>query len=467
MSKPPTELSRRRLLTAMTAGASSISQAAASTKPNVVLILADNLSYGDAGCYGGPIRTPNIDRLARQGVRFTHAYSTTMCSPSRAMLLTGLYAERSGLPSVIWQNDRDKGLPPGEPTLGDMFKAAGYKTACFGKWHLGHGPQFLPTKRGFDEFLGIPYSLDMPPCPLMDGVESVEPEVNREALAGRITERAVRFLEAHRREPFFLYFPHTAPHPPLSASAQFRGKSRAGIYGDVVEEMDWGIGKVLDTLKAHHLEDNTIVIFASDNGPYGTLGSAGGLRGVSYHTFEGAVREPFIARWPGHIPAGRVCTNVIALLDVAPTLARLCSLTLPATPRDGKDISSLLSKPETTLDRDPLLYFDNAYNLQCARLGKYKLHISRHDLVSMFGPSFRPTVNLPLRPPELYDLEMDPGECYDIADRNPDVVRSIQSQVTQLVAGMPEPVRKAYADTQARKTLPQEQGRRIIRPLPN
>jgi len=215
------------------------------------------------------------------------------------------------------------------------------------------------------------------------------------------------------------------------------------------------------------------VIFTSDNGPYGSLGSAGGLRGVSFHTFEGAVREPFIVRWPGRIPAGRTCRNVVALMDVAPTLARLCSLQLPERVRDGKDIWPLLSRPESSMERQPLLYFDNAYNLQCARVGKFKLHISRHDVVSMFGPPlFLPArqgtlslTNLPLRPPELYDLEMDPGECYDIADRHPDVVESIQSRVEQMIAGMPEAVRNAYSDTQARKTFPQEQGRRILRPV--
>ena len=384
------------------------------------------------------------------------------------MLLTGLYSERSGLPSVIWQNEKDKGLPLNQPILSEMFKVAGYKTACFGKWHLGHGPQFLPTNRGFDEFLGIPYSLDMPPCPLMEGTEVVEKEVNREALAQRITERAVRFIETHRREPFFLYFPHTAPHPPLAASAPFRGKSPAGIYGDVVEEMDWGIGRVLDTLRKHRLEENTLLIFASDNGPYGSLGSAGGLRGVSFHTFEGAVREPFIVRWPGRIPAGRTCRNVVALMDIVPTLAGLSSLRLPESARDGTDIWPLLSRPESSLEREPLLYFDYMYNLQCARLGKFKLHISRHDVVSLFGPPASPQslINLPLRPPELYDLEMDPGESYDIADRHPDVVRSIQSRVEQLVGGMPDPVRKAYAETRARETFPQEQGRRNIRPVP-
>jgi arylsulfatase A len=248
------------------------------------------------------------------------------------MLLTGRYAERSGLPSVIWQYQKDRGLPLDELTVGEMFKAAGYKTGCFGKWHLGHGPQFLPTRRGFDEFLGIPYSLDMPPCPLIDGTDIIENEVNRETLAGHITERAVRFIDTHYSSPFFLYFPHTAPHPPLNASTQFRGKSPAGIYGDVVEEMDWGIGRVLSTLKKHRLEENTLVIFTSDNGPYGNLGSAGGLRGASFHTFEGAVREPFIARWPRRIPAGRVCHNVVALMDVVPTLVSLCSLRAPEKP---------------------------------------------------------------------------------------------------------------------------------------
>jgi arylsulfatase A len=470
MARQESKVTRRDVLASITvAGNVPAGQPTASKSPNVVLILADNLSYGDVGCYGGIIRTPNIDRLANEGVRFTDAYAATVCSPSRSMLLTGRYPERVGLPTVIWPFQRDRGLPLDEITVADMFKAAGYKTACFGKWHLGHGPHFLPTKRGFDEFLGIPYSLDMPPCPLMDGTEIVEKEVDREGLPGHITERAVRFIDKHRTEPFFLYVPHTAPHPPLDCSQQFRGKSRAGIYGDVVEEMDWGIGRILSTLSKHRLSEKTLVIFTSDNGPYGNLGSAGGLRGVSYHTFEGGCREPFIARWPGRIPAGKVCKSVITLMDIVPTLAKLFSLKMHGRPVDGIDISPLLLDPAKSLERDALLYFDVYYNLQCARLGKYKLHISRHDYVCMFGPPLAllaerrasnrgSVINLPLRPPELYDLQLDPGECYNLADRHPDVVSRIQARVDALLQTLPEPVRTAYSDTQARKTI-QEQGR--------
>jgi len=470
-------LLRRELLPTIGAASLGFAQPVSARRPNVVLILADNLSYGDLGCYGGPIRTPGIDNLARQGIRFTHAYSATMCSPSRSMLLTGRYAERSRLPSVIWQFQTDRGLPLEEVTLGDMFKAAGYDTACFGKWHLGHGPQFMPTRRGFDEFFGIPYSLDMPPCPLVDGDEIVEKEVSRNALAGLLADRAVQFIGQHRDKPFFLYIPHTAPHPPLEASARFRGKSPAGIYGDVVEEMDWGVGRVLHALKSAGLEENTIVIFTSDNGPFGHLGSTGGLRGASYHTFEGGIRVPMIVRWPRRVRAGSTCRSVMSLMDIAPTLARLCSLQQSDARFDGVDVSSLFAKPDGSVDREPLLFFDHAYNVQCARLGRYKLHIARHDEICLFGPPLPflravrtanragNVVNLPLRPPELYDIEIDPGEAYDVADRNPAIVQRIRSRLENVLQTLPEEVRRAYAETLARGTLPFEQGR-LPRPEP-
>jgi arylsulfatase A len=470
-------LSRRELAPSIALGGTSLQQLTGHRKLNVVLILADNLSYGDLGCYGGPIRTPNIDSLARQGLRFTHAYAATMCSPSRSMLLTGRYAERSRLPSVIWQFQTDRGLPLSEITLGDMFKTSGYRTACYGKWHLGHGPQFEPIKRGFEDFLGIPYSLDMPPCPLLDGTDVVEKEVNRETLASKIANRAVQFINKHHNEPFFLYLPHTAPHPPISASEQFRGKSPAGLYGDAVEEMDAGVGRVLAALKKHGIERNTLVIFTSDNGPYGHLGSTGRLRGVSYHTFEGGMRVPLIVRWPGRISPRQSSRQVVTLMDIAPTLVNVCGLRRPDTSFDGIDISSVLARPETVLDREPLLYFDFNYNVQCARLGKYKLHLSRHDEVCLFGPPLPylreirariragNVINLPLLPPELYDLEIDPGECYDVADRYPDVIQKIRTKVERLIANLPDEVQTAYAETMKRDTFPQEQGR-LPRPRP-
>ena len=440
-------LSRRTFLQATVAASLARAQ---SRPPNVVLIYCDDLGYGDIGPYGSGIPTPNLDRMAAEGVRFTQFYSANpVCSPSRAALLTGRYPTRVGVPRVLFPADTN-GLALSETTIAQMLKPAGYRTMCIGKWHLGHHPEYLPTARGFDEYFGIPYSNDMTPRPLLHNTEQIEEPATLETLTPRYTEQAVRFIEGSRNNPFFLYMPHTFPHIPLAASPRFRGKSPLGLYGDVVEELDWSVGEVLATLRRTGVDSNTLVMFSSDNGPW-YQGSAGALRGRKGSTYEGGVREPFLARFPGRIPKGIVCSGVAGTVDILPTVAKLTGAALPKAPLDGIDIWPALTGERSVLDREALLYFDD-WNLQCARWGKWKLHFARYNTMAYNPAPQGGRVNLPLRPPELYDLERDPMESYDVADANPGTVREIQSRVDRLLKAFPDEVRKAWADTQSRET---------------
>ena len=314
-------LTRRTLLGTL---AAAVPAAAQPAPPNVVLIFCDDLGYGDIGVQGSSIRTPHLDRMAAEGVRLTHFYSANpVCSPSRAALLTGRYPTRVGVPRVLFPVDK-AGLDRSEKTIANVLKARGYQTQCVGKWHLGHTPEYLPTARGFDHYFGIPYSNDMNPRLLLRDTETVEQEATLETLTPRYTEAAVQFIEqsAKAAKPFFLYMPHTYPHIPLAASPKFRGKSPQGLYGDVIEEIDWSVGEILAAVKRSGQERNTLVIFTSDNGPW-YQGSAGQLRGRKGSTLEGGVREPFIARMPGRIPKGLVSTAIGSSLDLMPTIIKL------------------------------------------------------------------------------------------------------------------------------------------------
>lgn len=414
------------------------------TPPNIVFIYCDDLGYGDLGCYGSSISTPNLDRMAAEGMRFTQFYSANpVCSPSRAALLTGRYPTRVGVPRVLFPRDTT-GLADGEMTIAQVLKARGYGTMCVGKWHLGHLPAFLPTSRGFDEYYGIPYSNDMSPRPLMHNLETLEEPAVLDTLIPRYTEQALKFIERSKDSPFFLYMPHTYPHIPLAASDRFRRKSAQGLYGDVIQEIDWSVGQILEAVKRHGLDERTLVAFSSDNGPW-YQGSPGRLRGRKGTTYEGGVREPFIARYPGRIPAGTICTGVASTLDILPTVARLCDAKLPARPLDGIDVWPLLSGARATVEREALLYFDD-WNVQCARWGRWKLHLMRYN-----SPPYVPSPpggrkNLPLPAPELYDLESDPDESYDMAPENPRIVAGIRDRVERLLEGFPEEVRKAYRE---------------------
>ncbi len=447
--------SRRSLLAAAMAYAASRMRAA-DRPPNVILIYADDLGYGDLGCYGSKLRTPNLDRMAAEGVRFTHFYSgNPVCSPSRAALLTGRYPTRAGVPRVLFPKDTT-GLPDSEVTLAALLKSRGYRTMCIGKWHLGHLPQYLPTSRGFDGYFGIPYSNDMTPRPLLRNTEVIEEPARLDTLTPRYTEEALRFIEQARREPFFLYFAHTYPHIPLAASARFRGKSPLGLYGDVIEELDWSVGEVLAALKRYGLERDTLALFSSDNGPW-YQGSPGRLRGRKGTTWEGGQRVPFIARWLGRIPAGRICHGVASVLDILPTVARLSNVPPPPNPLDGVDIWPLLSGAKPEIEREALLYFDNVH-LQCARWGRWKLHVARYNTLAYTPAPPGGRVNLPLPEPELYDLIHDPDESYNVAPEHPDVVAEIQRRIERLIAGFPEEIRRGWEETKARHVAPTPAG---------
>jgi arylsulfatase len=417
--------------------------------PNIVLIYADDLGYGDLGCYGSKIPTPNIDQMAAEGVRFTQFYSASgLCTPSRAALMTGRYPVRVGLPYVLQARD-PSGLPESETTIAHTLRRVGYRTMCVGKWHLGSREEYLPTRRGFDEYFGIPYSNDMWPLPMMRNTFIAEETAAQETLTRRYTEQAVGFINRFRDWPFFLYMPHSAPHIPLAVSSTFRGNSNLGRYADVVSEMDWSVGEVLKALKENGLENNTLVMFTSDNGPW-FQGNAGGLRGRKAETWEGGMREPFIARLPGVIPESSISTAVATTMDILPTLARVAGAPLPETVLDGVDLWPVLSGERPEVEREMFLYFDG-WNLQCARWGRWKLHVARNNTPAWVPIPPGGQVNLPLPSPELYDLESDPQESSDCAADRPEIVARIRERIEWLLPGFPEQVQTAWRQTMNRR----------------
>ncbi len=437
------------------------SPAAGDPPPNIVLIYADDLGFGDLHVYGSTLSTPNIDKLAAEGTRFTNWTSANpVCSPSRASLLTGRYPTRVGVPRVFFPQDKD-GLNLDEQTLADLLKTKGYKTQCVGKWHLGSAPQYLPTKRGFDHYLGIPYSNDMTPRPLLKDTAVVEPEADLNSLTRKYTEEATKFIRESMAgskggSPFFLYFPHTFPHIPLGASERFRGKSPRGIYGDVLAELDWSVGEVMKTLQETGATRNTLVIFSSDNGPW-HQGSSGRLRGRKGETWEGGVREPFIVSMPGRIPKGKVSAGLGSMLDVTPTIAALCGATPPNKPMDGMNVWKLWTGEVAQLEREPLLYFDDVH-LQCARWGKWKLHVSRYNRKAYSPNPAMGLRNLLLPNPELYDLDTDPDESYDVADLHPDIVRQIMAKIETQMKTFPDAIAGDWAVTKEKKVSPTPAG---------
>jgi arylsulfatase A-like enzyme len=408
--------------------------------PNIVIIFTDDQGYGDVGCYGAKgLTTPHLDRMAREGVRFTDFYvAQPVCSSSRTALLTGCYPNRLGIVGALGPKDRH-GIHDEETTLGQLCKSRGYATAIFGKWHLGHHPQFLPLRHGFDEYLGLPYSNDMwpqhpsagknfPPLPLIEGSTPIAENPDQTQLTTMYTERAVAFIDRHREHPFLLYVAHAMPHVPLHVSEKFKGNSERGLFGDVIEEIDWSVGEVLGALKRNAIDDNTLVMFTCDNGPwlvYGNhAGTTGPLREGKQTTFEGGVRVPFIARWPGKIPAGSVCREPAMTIDIFPTIARLIGARLPERKIDGLDIWPLLAAEPGAKSPHEALFFYWLNRLDAVRSGRWKLHFP-HDYGHPDPPGgdARPgvltTQKIDL---SLFDLEADVGETTNVADQNPAIV---------------------------------------------
>ena len=415
--------------------------------PNIILICADDLGSGDLGCYGSALSTPNLDAMASQGVLFRQFNSANaVCSPARAALLTGRYPTRVGVPDVL-QPDDTGGLSLSQPTMADMLKSAGYSTMCVGKWHLGCLPQYMPNARGFDQFYGLPYSNDMAPLPLYQNTTVIEQPANLDTLTQRYTDQAVSFIAQSKGSPFFLYMPHTFPHIPLAASTQFAGTTGFGMYGDTLAEIDWSVGQVLRAVQDNGLDDNTLVLFTSDHGPW-FEGSNSGLHGRKGETWDGGFRVPLIARFPGRIPAGQVCGSMATTMDILPTLAYLCGAALPNLPLDGVNIWSLMEGPGEAgrINRNAFLYFDS-WNLQCARMGPWKLHVARYNTPPWIPLPANWRVNLPLADPELYNLDADPAETCDVSASHPEIVAQIRAAIAALLPGFPSSVQSAWQTT--------------------
>jgi arylsulfatase A len=417
----------------------------ATRPPNVVIIYCDDMGYADIAPFGGQTPTPNLSRFAREGMRFTDFYAAqAVCSASRAALLTGCYPNRIGIQGALGPRAK-VGINPNETTIAEILKVRGYATAIYGKWHLGDAPQFLPTRHGFDEWFGLPYSNDMwpfhptastnyPPLPLYENETIVEHMPDQRQFTTQFTERAVKFIERHKQKPFFLYVPHNMPHVPLYVSAKFNGASGRGLYADVIQEIDWSVGEILGALKRHGLDDNTLVVFTSDNGPWLLYGSHAGdarpLREGKGTTFDGGVRVPCLMRWPGKIPAGSVCREMAMTMDLLPTIAKLAGTNAP-TERiiDGKDIWPLMSAQPGALTPHEAYYYYWAQGLEAVRSGPWKLHFA-HDYAHLAVPGGGGLPGKYTRPKisgALYNLEKDLSEQHDVAAQHPEVVARLQA----------------------------------------
>jgi len=401
------------------------------SKPNIVLIFADDLGYGDLGCYGSElIKTPHIDKMASEGVRFTDFYTASnICTPSRVALLTGCYPQRIGLYTginPIRDQHKNLGLHPQENTIGKAMKERGYATLCIGKWHLGGDDLFHPMNHGFDEYYGMPFNYNHSGI-FMKNRKVVAEDTDLSVLTERYTKRVVDFIERNKSNPFFVYLPHSYPHKPLIPNSRFKGKSNAGAYGDIVEELDWSTGKILEKIRALGLDDNTIVIFTSDNGPEPEhaldYGSSGAFRGWKYATWEGGHRVPFIIRWPGHVPAGEKCEELACMMDFLPTLANRAGGKMSEHGIDGYDIWPLISNPsESTSPRD-VFYYYNMDHLQAIRWKRWKIHLPRRPENLPFWERDLGPGEGHLEEPLLFDLVKDPGETKNVASEQPEVIR--------------------------------------------
>ena len=451
MTTPPRHRAAIAFLFCLIAAAltnSGTPRVAAQRPPNIIVVFADDLGYADIAPFSqrqGAARphTPNLDRMAAEGVRLTSFYvAQAVCSASRAALLTGAYSNRVGISGAL-NHRASYGINPEETTIAEMLKTRGYATAIFGKWHLGHEKPFLPLHHGFDEYLGLPYSNDMwprhpqqkdfyPDLPLIEGDEVVKLDPDQSQLTATYTDRAVRFIERNRDRPFFLYLAHAMPHVPLFASGAFAGKSSQGLYGDVIEEIDWSVGRVLDAVARMTIDESTLVIFTSDNGPWLSYGNHGGSQGRFREgkgtAFEGGVRVPFVARWPGRIPKGTSAAAPAMTIDLLPTFAGIAGAALPAERIiDGRDIWRVLTGEKGAADPHDALYFYWGTELHAIRSGRWKLHLPHpYQSLARAGADGAPgqyeTKRIEL---SLFDLDADPGESADVADRHPDIVQKM------------------------------------------
>ncbi|MCC6125597.1 MAG: sulfatase [Pirellulales bacterium] len=418
--------------------------------PNLVVILTDDQGYQDVGCFGSPdIKTPNLDRMAAEGMRFTNFHvAQAVCSSSRTALLTGCYPNRVGIVGALSPKAKI-GISDKEMTLAQLVKQRGYATAIFGKWHLGHLPPFLPTRHGFDEYFGLPYSNDMlpkparpeyPPLPLIEGEKTVALDPDQSQLTTWYTERAVKFIEKNRDRPFFLYVAHNMPHVPLHVSDKFKGKSPRGLYGDVIMEIDWSVGQILDALKRLDLDKNTLVMFVSDNGPWLCYGEHGGCalpyREGKGTMFDGGSRVPCIMRWPGRIPQESECKEFAATIDVLPTAADMLDIDLPRDRIiDGKSILPLMENRPGAKTPHEVYYCYFLNGLHAVRSGKWKLHVP-HPYPTLDGlpggKGGKPaTIVRKQTGVELYDLENDIAEAANVAEQHPEVVERLMKYVEQ------------------------------------
>lgn len=442
-----------------------LATSASAERPNYIVIFCDDLGYGDLGCYGSTKnRTPHIDQLAKDGMRFTDFYaSSPVCTPSRASLLTGCYARRVGMHEdatghwVLIPRSR-RGLNPDEVTIAESLQAAGYATACIGKWHLGDQLEHLPTSHGFDHYYGIPYSNDMqsagrgdPPLPLVQQTRVIEAPADQSTLTRRYTAKAVEFIEENRSTPFFLYLPHTFPHLPLFASPDFHGKSANGRYGDAVEEIDWSTGQIMECLERCRLTENTLVIFTSDNGSNGRNGGSNApLAGRKGSTMEGGMRVPMIAHHPGRIPAGTTCSELATTMDLLPTLCALSGRGLPKAAIDGFDISPLLLGVNGAKSPYKVFYYYRRRQLQAIRWGDWKWHLPleatypRWNTVEFVGKG---------RPGKLVNLKSDLQETMDVAAENRDVIKQMREFAKTAVSQLGDEASIGSAQ-RAAKTLP-------------
>lgn len=465
---------------------------AASDLPNFVVILADDMGYGDLGVHGHPyIRTPNLDRMAAEGLRFTDFYAQPFCGPARAALLTGTYPPRNSLMFNHIPRART-GIHPNEITIAELLRDRGYGTAMLGKWHLGDAPEFLPTRNGFDSYYGLPYSNDMwpfhpkiirrpdegprmrytrerteytgyaqsdqtyppdwfPPLPLMEDETVIERNPRQELLTETYADRAIEFIRANPDRPFFVYIAHAMPHVPLFRGRSFRDRSLRGLYGDVIEEIDFHAGRILDTLRELGLDERTLVIFTSDNGPwagYGIdAGSAGLLRGSKGSVFEGGIRVPAIFRWPGRIPAGLVTSEIASIMDFFPTLANLSGGEPPRDRTiDGRDLQPHWERPGRASGHETIYFFEGGYRytaedgppqndpqLRAVRSGPWKLHLSTEPGETEGSVS--------ILPGELYQLHWDPSETRNVAAKHPDVVKRLVGQAKSFDASLRKDIR--------------------------